>query len=316
MRHVRSRGCCNLHRQRVHTQRSERAPARSGVAWPHSLQMNPCRSRCASARTQVSTDGVSISPLHMYLDVLLGVARERLSGRPRVDTQERREPIAAPDDAARGGVGRLRGGRWRRQAGWSGGSPLRLEHTRMVGRQQPHPFAALELRLLRKLALGGVLDAPVLARIVASACQPEDQCRFRQARLRKLAKQRDAAIGRVEHEHAHKVKAPRVPYDIEIGHPSVGIDDLPVIHCQEASIYLTLLALHTEARVDSHTASSDRLGPSAPPVALSREQSSCASCCTQSEGYFVLCHRARGALCWRSLSPKNTGIGAPHTMTC
>ena len=52
-----------------------------GAGWRHrgmamasvSLQMNPRRSRCASARTQVSTDGVSISPLHM-------VARSRSAG--------------------------------------------------------------------------------------------------------------------------------------------------------------------------------------------------------------------------------------------
>ena len=82
-------------------------------------------------------------------------------------------------------------------------------------------------------------------------------------------------------EHAHKVVAPRVPYDVEIGHPSVGIDDLPVIHCQEAPIYLTLLALHAEARVDIQTTSSGRPGPSSPP-ALCREQSSYASRCTHS----------------------------------
>jgi len=236
------------------------------VAWPHTLQINPRRSRCASARTQVSTDGVSISPLHM-------VSRNCSAGIRSTSTYSSASRgsgwAAGRGSTHRNGVNRLRHLTTRRgvvsavceaaggggKLGGSGGPPLCLEHTRMVGRQQPHPLAALELRLLRKLALGGVLGAPMLARIVASARQPEDQCRFRQTRLRKLAKKRDAAIGRVKDEHAHKVVAPRVPYDVEIGHPSVGIDDLPVIHCQEAPIYLTLLALHAEARVDIQTTS-------------------------------------------------------------
>ena len=62
MRHVRLGGASAA---RSHTEVRARTGEVSGVAWPHSLQMNPCRSRCASARTQVSTDGVSISPLHM-----------------------------------------------------------------------------------------------------------------------------------------------------------------------------------------------------------------------------------------------------------
>ena len=281
----------------AHTQSGEE----SGVAWPHTLQINPRRSRCASARTQVSTDGVSISPLHM-------VSRNCSAGIRSTSTYSSASRgsgwAAGRGSTHRNGVNRLRHLTTRRgvvsavceaaggggKLGGSGGPPLCLEHTRMVGRQQPHPLAALELRLLRKLALGGVLGAPMLARIVASARQPEDQCRFRQTRLRKLAKKRDAAIGRVKDEHAHKVVAPRVPYDVEIGHPSVGIDDLPVIHCQEAPIYLTLLALHAEARVDIQTTSSGRPGPSSPP-ALCREQSSYASRCTHSEGSFVVLHR-------------------------
>jgi hypothetical protein len=201
--------------------------------------------------------------------VLLGVPRERLRGGLRVHTQKRREPVAAP---------------------------LGLEHTRMVGRQQPGPPAALEPSLLRELALGSVLRAPMLPRIVPSACQPEDQRRFRQARLRKLAKKRDATIGRVEDEDAHEVIAPWVPNDVEIGRPSVGIDDLPVIHSQEAPIYLTLLALHAEARVALHTASSGRPGPSSL-AALNQEQSSRASRCTHGEGYrFALLHSGTPSL--------------------